>query len=563
MKKIVQGKAVPSSGGFSHIELLLGVLIISLLSIAVLSALQLSVVTSVKTRVQTSGAHLLQLGFAKLRNMDFFQLFPADSSQPRFGLQAGYPHLATLNLIQAKTSQRGFSKFAIEVTFMRRDSSDANGNSLTSDLIPFTDTNRDGIDDYDPNIRYFDQNRDGDFYDTYPVGNRRVSEMPDTHLKLVTVKLWKGTTHVLQDSHLIGLEGFTGIESPSSESSLPLALDSLPNGANLYDLTAPDRGAAFNLTITRSYPPGTVALQADADVPLRLAGRTEPSAIVRFFVGATTGPAIETTSDLSGSFDVPPSQARQITAALREGRNRLFAQTIKGPLQSPFSVREVILDQTPPTIAPVAPTSPTNTLSPYIAGILVDSSSVTGVEPSGINTEVITFKLDGVVVGHRYDPATRRVVLLSSTTLLPPVLSTGTHTVTLEGGDNARYKVSRTWDFEVAISSVDHSPPAIAQKSPSGTSRSRQPVISVRIFDNQSGMNPQSLVLTLDGVVVVNAANIVRHYDPATDTVQYQPPTPFANGTAHTVTITGSHWATLPPDRVTSTDTWGFTVNAP
>ncbi|MBI3291405.1 MAG: hypothetical protein HYZ73_01130 [Elusimicrobia bacterium] len=555
------GSSRNNQRGLSQIELLLGVLIISVISVALLSALQLSVVSTVQNRVQTSGAQLLQMAYTQLRSVDFYQVFPCDSSLPRYGLRTDYPNFTTLNQIRDKTLQLGFSKFTIELAFMRRDTTDANGNGFTSDLIPFAD-NGFRVDRYDPNIRYFDQNGNGDYYDTYYVGVRRVSEMPDTHLKLVTLKLWKGNKVVLKDAQLFNLEGFTGKESPSSESPLTLSLDVPANNASLYDLTTSTRANAFALAITRSYPSSVVAYRADAANPplsyLRLSGTTEPSATVRFYVGYTTGTPVDSVpTDVSGNFNF---QSGAITARLVEGRNQLFARTFKGSLTSPFALREVIRDLAPPLISSAAPPSPTQTLSPYIAGVLVDSPTQAGAEVSGITAGVITFKLDGVVAGSRYDPSSGVVVLVDSGTLLPPVLSTGTHTVILEGGDNAYYKVSKTWSFQVAIDTYDPSPPAIANKSPTGMTSNPQPVISVRVFDNQSGINPQSIVMTLDGAVVVNASNVAQAYDPSTGVVQYQPPAPLGAG-SHDVTITVSHWATAPPDRTTRSEPWSFTVN--
>lgn len=543
--------------GLSQIELLLAVLIVSLLSMALLSALQLSVASSVQTRVQSAGAQLLQMAFAKLRNIDFYQVFPCDSSLPGFGLRGDYPNLATLNQLRAKALQLGFSKFTIELTFMRRDSSDANGNGLTSDLIPFSDDGT-GVDRYDPNIRYFDQNGEGDYYDTYFVGGRRVSEMPDTHIKLVTFKLWKGNRVAFQDAQLMSLEGFSGTESPSSESSLTLTLNTPSNNASLYDLTTSTRNNAFNLVITRPYPPSAVAYRADSASPLQLTGTTEPSATVRFYVGVTTGTEVASVgTDISGNFSLTSAA---ITARLVEGRNRLFARTFKGSLTSPFAPRDVILDLAPPLISSAAPPSPTKTLSPYVAGILVDSPTVSGPEVSGITVDVIAFKLDGAVAGSRYDPNSGYVTLLDSTTLLPPVLSTGTHTVTLEGGDGAHYKVSKTWGFQVAIDTYDVTAPVIDQQTPVGSTPSTLPVIGARLSDPESGINLASLTMTVDGVSLTNPG---QYYNLATGAIQYQPPAPFANGSSHTIVVTVSHWASAPPDQMTKTSTWGFTVNAP
>ncbi|HBL16698.1 MAG TPA: hypothetical protein DD417_08070 [Elusimicrobia bacterium] len=110
------------------------------------------------------------------------------------------------------------------------------------------------------------------------------------------------------------------------------------------------------------------------------------------------------------------------------------------------------------------------------------------------------------------------------------------------------------------MDATDHSAPAIAEKSPIGMADSQLPEISVRVFDNQSGVIPASIRMTLDGEVVVDAANIGSHYDASDGTVSYTPPTAFEAGSVHLVSIQADHFATNPADKVTSADTWGFSV---
>jgi hypothetical protein len=170
-------------------------------------------------------------------------------------------------------------------------------------------------------------------------------------------------------------------------------------------------------------------------------------------------------------------------------------------------------------------------------------------------------KIDGNAVTHSYNSVTGEVIWVDPVSWGPPVLSTGSYIVTLEGGDRAYYKVISTWSFTVEIEEPDHSPPAISQKSPIGACQTQIPVISVKIFDNQSGIDPYSITLKLDGNIVVNASNVGGHYDPQGGYLTYVPTSPMADGTFHTVEVTASHWATSPPDKVTSTDSWNFFIN--
>ena len=86
---------------------------------------------------------------------------------------------------------------------MRRDSSDSNGDALTSDLVPFTDANADLIDDYDANVRYFDQTADGTYWQTYVSGGRTVAEQPDTHVKRVTLDVYRANRLVCSQTELL------------------------------------------------------------------------------------------------------------------------------------------------------------------------------------------------------------------------------------------------------------------------------------------------------------------------------------------------------------------------
>ena len=150
-----------------------------------------------------SAGRLAQMIFAKLKSIDFYFLFNYDSSLTNYGLSgtygpvtsqsATYPYIVVLNQVKSVVTTAGFDKVTIENIFMRRDMSDVNANNLTSDLVNFIDNNSDGKDDYLPSVLYYDKNSDSDYYDSYvsTVTNRKMSEQPDTHLKYVTLKLYK------------------------------------------------------------------------------------------------------------------------------------------------------------------------------------------------------------------------------------------------------------------------------------------------------------------------------------------------------------------------------------
>ena len=544
--------------GFGLVEVMIAISMMLAIIAASFTMLQISVVGTIKAREQSNASRLIDMIFSKLRNTDFFFLFCCDSSKPYFDLYPEYPYMGVLNVIKNAVEDSGFSKFTIEITFMRRDTSDADGDGLTSDLIPFTDVNGDLIDDYDPEIKYYDHNNDGDYYDTYVENGRKIAEQPDTHLKEVTVTLYKREMVVAQSARLISLEEFSGIESPASGATLSLFVRQPANATYVYNLDTTERENAFNLVIDKSYPETVVAYRADFNYPLRLWGETDPQATVHFFVNDTISELDSAQADINGDFDF---QSYSVTSELVEGRNTIWAKATKEGNVSPYSPREVILDLNPPQISDTQPTGTVNDRTPQVSAIVSDSGISTDTV-SGVCAEVITMKVNGETVEHEYNDETGEVIWIDTVTMSYPVLDVGTYTVVLQAGDNAYYKVSATWDFTVSISDPDNSPPSISQKTPSGSTGYTMPEIGCRVFDNQSGINPSSIVMKVDGEVVVDSSNVFSHYNSSTGEISWTPDSPYENGTQHTVEISVSHWAENPPDRVTKTDSWSFFINA-
>lgn len=352
-------------------------------------------------------------------------------------------------------------------------------------------------------------------------------------------------------TELISLEQFTGQNAPDSEAVLVLEISTPSNNSYAYQMTTPAQIAARNLVISNSYPAGLAQYEADAGSPLPLSGQTDPLAAVNFYVGGS-GVLASATADVIGGFSGAPAA---VTAALVEGQNVVRGQATKSTFTSPWANRTVLLDVDPPIVTAMAPAGTVPTYQPYVAATLFDPVTSTSAVASGICPSVIAMKVNGVSVPFSYNASSGTVVWISSVTQSPPVIASGTYTATVEAGDYAGYKTSATWTFTVNVPSVDASAPSIANKSPIGASAgSDLPVISVRVFDNQSGIDPASVAMTLDG------APVAASYDPNTGTVSYLPSSPFAAGSTHNVTISANHWATSPANKVNSTDSWSFTV---
>jgi hypothetical protein len=539
--------------GSTLLETVLAVLIMTTVGLALLAMVQRALAVSLKAREQMSCSRMAQTGFARVKNLDFYCLFAADSSQANYGLWAAYPYRAVLDGLRATLAASRFDRFRVRVTFMRRDISDSNGDGRTSDLIPFMDNNGDGIDDFDANIRFFDQNGDGDFYDTYVSGGRTVAEQPDTHIKKVTFDVFRRGRLACSQTELVSLEGFSGDVNPSSEASLVLLVSTPANNAFLYALDTTGRINAWNLPIAKAYPADILRYRADFLSPLLVSGETDPLAAVNLYVNAgavLASPA----ADMSGAFSAAPAA---VTAALVEGADALRAQAVKDGYTSPLAQRTGILDLKAPVSTVTTPGGTVPTRSPYVSALLRDPGISTNVT-SGICPEVITLRINGAEVNHSYSQGV--AVWIDSTTGAVPVVSTGAYTAVVEFGDYAGYKSSAVWTFTVEVPDTDHSAPAIAQKSPIGMASSALPEISVKVFDNQSGIIPSSIVLKLDGATVVDSSNIGSHYDAGSDLVFYTPGGTFASGSSHTLEVAASHWANDPIDKVTHTEAWSFTV---
>jgi len=229
------------------LENILAMLIMTVAGLALVGMVQRSMVVTFKAREQVNCTRLVQTGFARLKSLDFYYLFAADSSQADYGLQSGYPYRSTLEGLTASLSDARFDRFRIEVEFMRRDFSDADSDGSTADLLPFTDLDVNLEDDSDPNIRYFDQNGDGDYYDTYTAGGRIVAEQPDTHIKKVTLDIFRSGRLACSQTEYVSLEQFTGEPNPSSESVLRLLVNTPANGGFVYNLNTAAQQNAWNL----------------------------------------------------------------------------------------------------------------------------------------------------------------------------------------------------------------------------------------------------------------------------------------------------------------------------
>lgn len=541
------------SRGSVLLETLLAVLIMTVVGISLISMIERATIVSLKARQKATCERMAQTGFARLKNIDFYHVFAADSAQANYGLQAGYAYMGVLDGVRTTLNASRFDRFRVQVTFMRRDTSDANANGINSELIEFTDANANLIDDYDSNIRFLDQNADLDFFDTYLSGGRTVAEQPDTHIKRVRFEVYRLGQLACNQSELVSLEQFTGDPNPSSEAALSLLVSTPINGGYTYSLASASQAGSWNLAISKAYLSDTARYRADAASPLSATGQTDPLADVNLYVGAS-GVLASPTADGLGAFAAAPAA---VTAALVEGANVLRFQASKDGYTSPVAERQVLHDLNPPSASAAVPAGAQGTRAPYVAVALADAGVAT-TAVSGICPDVISLRANGVDVSFSF--ADGMLVWIDSTTGTVPVLAPGAYVMVAEAGDYAGYKTSATWSFTIAVPATDNSAPSISNRSPIGMAGSSLPELSVRVQDNQSGIIPSSIVLRLDGAVVVDSSNIGSYYDAQSGDVTYIPGASFQSGSAHTLEITASHWAGDPLDKITSTDTWAFVI---
>ncbi|HAN03668.1 MAG TPA: hypothetical protein DCQ25_00110 [Elusimicrobia bacterium] len=555
--------------GFGLVEAMMAIFLLAILGLSLAYMLQYLAVVSVKTRENSYTSRVASAIFAKFKTMEYYYVFDADSALPGYGIsgtfgpvtlqKAAYPYLGLLREATRLASRYSVDRWTLDVKFKLRDVSDANGNGLFSDLRDFVDSDGNGRDDYDEGVRYFKANSDADYFDTYvsTALDKTASELPDTNMKEVTLKLYRRGRVIHTQTDLISLEMLSGIESRSSGADLKMFVNQPANDTCLYDLSDPARAASFALPLFRTYPAEVAAYRADSTHFLRLWGETVPLASVKFHVNSMTAVADTLQADASGGFDL---QSLAVTNALQEGENTIYAQATKDTYYSPYAPRRVTRDLNPPAISAQAPSGAVADLMPYVGAVLADAPLFSGT-PCGICREVIMMRVNGAEVPYEYSASDGRIRWTDPATGLPAKLADGSeYTVYLEGGDNAYYKVNSTWTFTVSVGAEDHSAPSVANKTPLGASAPAQPEISCRLFDNQSGIDPFSITLRVDGGVAVSSANIASCWDAESGTVSYTPPSSFQPGSAHTAEITVSHWADSPADKKTSVESWGFTV---
>ncbi len=501
----------------------------------------------------TRGERVLANGISSVKSMNFYNVFAFNSDATNFGIigsvngRPTHPNIDGLNNFLTTVRAAGYTRFTLDVTYMRRNSTGQ------QQLVPFEDdgipagsTANDKIDDVDPTVRYFDQNLDGDFNDTYlDVTGRTISEVPNTDIKNVTLNLWEGSQIALSHTFLLTNGLFTSENVSAPDASLTLNVSTPPPIGIAYRYITAEQQAAQNLSIYYPYPLYYPASRADSVQPLTIAGITAPLAFVRFSIGNYTV-ITSLAADAFGSFSGNPIA---LTTPLVEGDNYVLAFSSRASNRSPYVQRVIRLDIRKPIFSnPFPPIGPNvHTLSPQVDINFSDDTTSTSAV-SGICAAVLSLKSNGIRKTVRYNPNTATMKWVNDTTGLPETLADNTdYLIEVEGGDFAHYKENASWTFHTQLLLPDNTAPVVSNCGVSSTAQ-RRPTLSVMIADDQSGIVPSSIVFKVDGVDVVSQTlgNIADYYNPKTGSVSYTPLSDLSTG-SHTYSLSGDHWASDAP----------------
>jgi predicted CXXCH cytochrome family protein len=148
-----------------------------------------------------------------------------------------------------------------------------------------------------------------------------------------------------------------------------------------------------------------------------------------------------------------------------------------------FNLTVILDDVTPPSVTGVSPSGTIPFGSPTIT---VDYSDA----GSGIDTSSVVVTLDG--------SALSCTVTATQATCATGVLAAGPHDIGGSVSDNSGNTTTIIGGFNM-LPAPDTTPPTVTSVSPSGDIPAGSTTVSVVYYDNDSGIDPASLVITLDG----------------------------------------------------------------
>jgi prepilin-type N-terminal cleavage/methylation domain-containing protein len=571
--------------GFTLIEAVIVMAVFGLVASTVAMVLVRGQRAAVESRNQMEASQIIDSIIARLNNMDFYDVLGADSANrngspnpavagstqtwvsgnsyyDNFFVRwqnspVGMRHImyATLKDFEKRIIQdAGFTRFRLQVRFARRDSGDASNNYYFGDFKTFEDnrTPKDYRDDFDPNVGFVDANNDNDFYDTFiDAAGRRVSEVPDTHMKILNIYLYRGSAVVASRvGVLLSAERFTGRPGASTESDINILIQSPINNIVLFQRTPatqsaldygpPNPGQWFNrpnyvTTLGAGSWDIAQSTRVDTTQDLYMRGVTEPGVQLEAYYNTLAGaPHAVLNVGPSGTFGPanlsnPGTGIPLNTSLMNEGCSEVFFRARRGSSTSPWNSKKLCSDVNPPSamnLAWVGRTLPRNNMTiptrtpagsltygtysesaPGVFLVIQDTPVVSGLFASGLQKQVLHIATAASLGGSPFYPTTApdfkdirvstfmhvgRLLFFDRDRRLPHVFPLGWNYVHADIGDRARYKAVAQWKFNVSVPS-DASTPTVSAVSPTGTVSSDNPVIRFHVADPETGVDPYSL----------------------------------------------------------------------
>ncbi|MGG0240616.1 phosphodiester glycosidase family protein [Bacillus rhizoplanae] len=179
-----------------------------------------------------------------------------------------------------------------------------------------------------------------------------------------------------------------------------------------------------------------------------------------------------------------------------------------------------------------------------------DISAVVKDEGKGVDTGSLKMMIDGNVVQHQYDATTGKISYKPS-----EPLADGEHHVVIDGMDIAGNPAlpKADWKF-VVYTGDDLDKPEVTIISPADgiTTRTNQPRIAAKLFDEYKGIDVSKIQMTIDD------KDVPFQYDEASGTVYYMPRMAWENGTNHKVKVTA-----VDKSNNETVQTWSYTIGSP
>ncbi|MBT5710427.1 tandem-95 repeat protein, partial [Candidatus Poribacteria bacterium] len=188
-----------------------------------------------------------------------------------------------------------------------------------------------------------------------------------------------------------------------------------------------------------------------------------------------------------GSSTVGADGTFSANLTLAQGSNRITATATLGLVSEPSSPIEVIVDAIPPVLAVVSPerASTVSSLTPVIS-----ASADFGISAGDIDASEI--RLNGRPISITFDENTGT---FSGTKEL---VDQRIYLVTFEAKKTNGLSSTLSWTFTVDLTAGDETAPLFVSSSPEGDVASAQE-ISVVVRDGESGIDPDSVSVTLNG----------------------------------------------------------------